>query len=81
MSPTGEELITIVKPEEIAKSQTTIFLRYNGETISVTDHEFFIADEQDIMLRSRQRKNAWNIDLGLPTYTVILKSQILEKKE
>ena len=55
----GEDVVTIERPHEIAKGETTLFVKHNGKTLETIGHSFFIADEKDIMVKIVQQRNAW----------------------
>lgn len=76
-----KEIVTIERPQEIAKSETTLFVKHNGQTMETGEHSFFIANEKDIMVKIVQGKNAWGEDVNSPTYSIFVSNEILERKE
>lgn len=54
------EKTDILVPEEVAKSQYTLFVKCKGETLSSSDVKIFTAPESSIRVQSTQSFNAYS---------------------
>lgn len=65
LSPVGDPIIEYLKPFEIARSGSTIFVRVEGEnkTLETKEHKYFLVKDSDIKIKKVTCFNSYGLEV------------------